>query len=161
MSRVTILVLQCIIAACLAGSLVVQVVLLPLVWADFEDEEAWGRLVLVGALGLIILAIQVCAVCIWRLLGLVRRGTVFSTAAFRYVNVIICAVTAASALTFVLAVALAPGAAAPGLVGLLCGAALVLAGVALLVVVMRALLAQAIARDTEAKALKSELDEVV
>lgn len=161
MNRATILVLQCLIAVCLVGSVVVQVVLLPLVWADFGDAEAWGRVVMVGALALIILSIQVCAVCVWRLLSLVRREKVFSTAAFRFVNVIIGGVSAAAVLIFVLAVALAPGGAAPGLVGLLCCAALAVAGVALLVVVMRSLLSQAIDRDSEARALRTELDEVV
>ena len=41
-----------------------------------------------------IVTIQVTAVCIWRLLTMVRRGTVFSHAAFRYVDVVIGAVAA-------------------------------------------------------------------
>ncbi|MBT2535360.1 DUF2975 domain-containing protein [Arthrobacter sp. ISL-69] len=35
-------------------------------------------------------------VCVWRLLTMVRRGTVFSHAAFRYVDVVTGAVAAAS-----------------------------------------------------------------
>ena len=35
-----------------------------------------------------IVAMQVTAVCVWRLLSMVRRGTVFSDAAFRYVDLI-------------------------------------------------------------------------
>lgn len=50
---------------------------------------------------------------------------------------------------------------APELVGLICGFALVLAGAALVVYVLRTLLAQAVALDSEAKHLKSELDEVI
>jgi Protein of unknown function (DUF2975) len=41
----------------------------------------------------------VVAVCVWRLLTRVRRGTVFSDAAFRYVDVIFVAVGTASLLT--------------------------------------------------------------
>ena len=43
----------------------------------------------------------------------------------------------------------------------MCGASLVLGGMALLVVVMKMLLRQAIEREDEARALRSELDEVV
>jgi uncharacterized membrane protein YedE/YeeE len=63
---------------------------------------------------------------------------------------------------FGLGVVLAPGeAAAPGVVLLIGGAAVLIAGVALIVVVLRMLLAQAVARDTEAQQLQSELDEVI
>ncbi|MBB2956202.1 DUF2975 domain-containing protein [Pseudoclavibacter helvolus] len=69
---------------------------------------------------------------------------------------------AVAALTiFVLAVLLAPGSAAPGLIGLLCGAALVTAGGALLMVVMRMLLRLATQREAEALSLRGELDEVI
>jgi len=64
-------------------------------------------------------------------------------------------------LALALAVTLAPGSIAPGVVGLICGAALVLAGLCLLMIVMRHLLAQAIQREAEARALRAELDEVV
>ena len=50
---------------------------------------------------------------------------------------------------------------APGMVGLICGFSLVVAGVALVVLVMRMLLAQAVALDSEAKHLQAELDEVI
>ena len=61
-----------------------------------------------------------------------------------------------------MAVTLAPGeAVAPGIVGLICGLSLVVAGVALVVLVLRMLLAQAVALDAEATHLKSELDEVI
>jgi hypothetical protein len=108
------------------------------------------------------MTMQVTAVCVWRLLTMVRRGTVFSHAAFRYVDVVIGAIATASALTFALAVTLAPGeAVAPGVVGLICGVSLVVAGVALVVLVLRMLLAQAVARDAEASHLQAELDEVI
>ena len=62
---------------------------------------------------------------------------------------------------FGIAVILAPGDIAPGIVLLICGASLMIGGVALLVLVMRALLAQAVERDVEAARLRSELDEVI
>ena len=91
-----------------------------------------------------VVALQVVAVCIWQLLTLVRRGTVFSDAAFRYVDVVIGAITAGSVVTAVIAVMLVPGETAPGVVGLICGASLVIAGVALVVYVLRMLLKQAV-----------------
>lgn len=161
MGNLTIYILRAVIAISLAGSLVVQTVLLPLIWADLEGEAMPARIGFVVILGLGVLTMQVFAVCVWRLLTLVRRGAVFSQRAFRYVDVIIGAIAAAAVLTFSLAVLLAPGGVAPGIVGLICGASCVLMGMALLVVVMRRLLVQAIDRDAEARALRSELDEVV
>lgn len=161
MSPALIVVTRVIIALSLLGSVLVQVVILPLVWIDLEGEALWGRILLVAIAALSILCLQVGAIGVWRLLGLVRRGSVFSDAAFRWVDLIIGAIVMLSALVLVLAVALAPGEVAPGVVALLCGASLVLAGVALVVVVMRALLAQAIAQEREARELRSELDEVI
>lgn len=161
MGNLTIYILRAVIAISLAGSLVVQTVLLPLIWADLENEAMPARIGFVVILGLGVLTMQVFAICVWRLLTLVRKGAVFSQRAFRYVDVIIGAIAAAAVLTFALAVLLAPGGVAPGIVGLICGASCVLMGMALLVVVMRRLLVQAIDRDTEARAQRSELDEVV
>ena len=163
MHGVTIAVLKVVIALSLAGSLFVQLVMLPLVWNDLTDAgtPVPGRIVFIVILAAGILTLQVFAVCVWRLLTLVRRGAVFSVRSFRYIDIIIGAIAAASVLTFALAVALAPGGPAPGLVALICGGAFTIAGVALLVVVMRRLLAQAIDRDAEAQTLRAELDEVV
>ena len=161
MGKYVVLALQVVIALSLAGSLFVQAVILPLVWIDLEGEVLWGRIALVTIAALWILGLQVCAVCIWRLLAMVRRGSVFRRGAFRWVDVIIGAIAFDALVTFALAVVLAPGRTAPGIVGLVCGAALVTAGVALLVVVMRQLLQQAINREAEARTLRSELDGVV
>jgi hypothetical protein len=160
--------LQAIIAVALAGSLFVQGVMVPLTWIDMDEARPEVRVPFVVILVLGIATLQVTGVCIWKLLTMVRRGTVFSVAAFRYVDIVIGAIAAASVLTFGVAVLAAysnrttPGdEVAPGLVGLVCGAALVLAGVAVLVLVLRLLLVQAVALDAEAKHLQSELDEVI
>jgi hypothetical protein len=50
---------------------------------------------------------------------------------------------------------------APGVVLLIGGFAVCVAGVALIVRVLRLLLAQAVARDVEAQHLRAELDEVI
>jgi hypothetical protein len=161
MAKVTIGVLRVVIALALAGSLLVQTVMMPLLWADLRGAPDWFRVSLVSVVVLGIVAMQVIAVCVWRMLTLTQRGSVFSPAAFRYVDVVIVAILSGSVLTFLVAVILAPSEIAPGVVGLVCGAALVIAGVALIVVVLRALLAQAIDRDAEARTLRAELDEVV
>jgi NhaP-type Na+/H+ or K+/H+ antiporter len=75
---------------------------------------------------------------------------------------VIGAIAVASVLTFGIAVVLAPGeAVAPGIVLLVCGASVIVAGVALIVLVLRMLLAQAVARDVEAQHLRAELNEVI
>lgn len=161
MKNSTILILQAVIALALAGSLVVQTVIVPLVWGDLDGEPLWGRIALVVIVVLGVATMQVFGVCVWMLLTKVRRGSIFSTASFRYVDVIIGSFAAAAALAFILAVLLAPGEVAPGVVALIGGTALVLGGMALLMVVMKALLRQAIDRDAEARALRSELDDEV
>lgn len=163
MGRVTILALRVVIALSITGALFVQVWLMPVVWTDLENAGTplWGRIALITIFVLVILTMQVGAVCIWQLLSMVRTGAVFSEGAFRYVDIIVGATAAASVLVFVLAVLLAPGGTAPGIVGLICGAALVIAGVALVVLVLRMLLRQAVDRDVEASRLRSELDEVI
>jgi hypothetical protein len=162
MGQLTVLALRIVLAIALAGSLFVQAVMVPLLWMDLDEAPAAVRVPVIVIVVLGIVTLQVVAVCVWRLLTMVRRGTVFSHAAFRYVDIIIGAVAAASVLTFGLAVALAPGeAVAPGIVGLVCGLSLVVAGVALVILVQRMLLAQAVARDTEAQHLQAELDEVI
>lgn len=161
MARSTTLVLQVVIALALAGSLVVQAFIIPAVWTDLQGAPPVSRITFVTLLALGVLTMQVFAVCVWQLLTRVREGSVFTESSFRYVDVIVWSISAAAVITFAIAVLLAPGGVAPGIVGLICGAALVLAGMALLVVVMKSLLRQAIDRDAEAATLRSELDEVV
>jgi hypothetical protein len=168
MGTLAVLASRVVIAIALAGSLVVQGVLTPLLWQDLDDAPAGVRVPLVIIVVLGIVTLQVTAVCVWRLLTMVRAGTVFSSAAFRYVDTVIASIAAASVLTFSTAVVAAhsnrttPGdEVAPGLVAIICGASLVVAGVALIVLVLRTLLAQAVALDVEARHLQSELDEVI
>ncbi|NED97806.1 DUF2975 domain-containing protein [Phytoactinopolyspora alkaliphila] len=165
MGKLTILALRIVMAMVLAGSLFVQAVMVPLLSADLEEAgqalaDVRVPVVVITLLGIV--TVQVTTVCVWRLLTMVRRGTVFSHAAFRYVDIVIGAVTAASLLTFGLAVTLAPGeAVAPGIVLLICGAAVIGAGIALIVLVLRMLLTQAVALDAEAHHLQAELAEVI
>jgi hypothetical protein len=165
MGRLTIVALRIVLGAVLVGSLLVQAVMVPLVAIDLDEAgselaDVRGPIIVILVLG--IMTIQVTAICVWRLLTMVRRGTVFSPAAFRYVDVVFGAAAAASLLTFAFGVALAPGeAVAPGVVLLIGGLAVLVAGVALIVLVLRMLLAQAVARDSEAQHLQAELDGVI
>ncbi|GAA4855541.1 DUF2975 domain-containing protein [Saccharopolyspora cebuensis] len=168
MGKSAVVALRIVIAVALTGSLIVQGVLVPLLWQDVREAPTGVRVALVVIVVLGIVTMQITGVCIWRLLTMVRGGTVFSHAAFRYVDVVIGAIAAASVLTFGIAVVAAhsnrttPGdAVAPGVVGLVCGASLVIAGVALIVLVLRMLLVKAVALDSEAKHLQSELDVVI
>lgn len=165
MGRITVLALRVVLCMMFVGAVVIQSVMVPLLGIDIAEADpdvALIRTPLVILTVLAILALQVAMVCVWGLLTMVRRGTVFSTDAFRLVNIVIGAFAAASALTLGLGVALAPGeAVAPGVVLLIGGAAVSIAAVALIVLVLRALLAQAVDRDTEARTLRTELDEVI
>ena len=163
MGKLNVLALRVVLAIGLAGSLLVQVWMVPLLSVDLEEAGAptGSRIAFLVIVILGIVCVQVTLGCVWRLLTMVRRGTVFSPAAFRFVDVIFGAIVAASLLMFGLAVILAPGETAPGVVLLICGASLLIAGTALIVRVLRTLLVQAVARDAEAEYLRTELDEVI
>ena len=163
MGKLAVLALRLVIGVVLAGLLFVQVWMVPLLSADLEQAGApeAARIAFLVIVVLGILCVQVVAVCVWRLLTMVRRGTVFSNGAFKFVDIIFWAVSAAAGLVFSIAVLLAPGDVAPGVVLLICGAALMVGGVALVILVLRTLLAQAVARDVEAAGLRAELDEVI
>lgn len=171
MGKLTVLALRIVLAVALGGSLFVQVVMIPMVSVNEADPGGIdGRgVTLIVILELGLLAFQVVAVCVWRLLTMVRKGEVFSHAAFRYVDVVIGACAAATLLTFGLGTLAASWNRSvsveeeipPGMVLLVGGVGVIVAGIALIVLVLRQLLAQAIDRDTEANRLKAELDEVI
>jgi hypothetical protein len=157
--------LRVALAAALGGSVFVQVVMVPLIAIDFEEADssvAYLQIPLAAILIAIIATAQVALVCVWRLATMVFRGTVFSSRAFRYVDVMIGAFGAAAVLTLALGVVLAPGdAVPPGMVLLVGGAAVVAATMGLIVLLLRTLLSQAIDRDVEAHEMRAELDEVI
>ncbi|MDG9715489.1 DUF2975 domain-containing protein [Streptomyces sp. DH24] len=165
MGKLTVLALRAVLVALLAGSVFVQAVMVPLLATDLEDldpDVAHLRTPVLVITVLGVVTAQVVLVCVWRLVTMVRRGTVFSHAAFRYVHIVTGAVVAAALLVFALGTVLAPGeAVAPGVVLLIGGVGVAILGVALIVLVLRMLLAQAVARDVEAAQLQAELSEVI
>lgn len=163
MGTLTVLVLRTVIAALLAGSVCVQTVMVALLAADLDGTGlADRRTPIVAIVVLGVLAAQVVLLCVWRLGTMVRRGTVFSPAAFRFVHLVIGAFGAAALLVFALGAVLAPGEeVAPGVVLLVGGVGLAVLGVTLVVLILRMLLAQAVARDVEATRMRAELAEVI
>lgn len=162
MGKLMVFALRAVLVVLLAGSVFVQAVMVPLLAIDMRNLDSGLRISLLTIAILVVVTAQVVLVCVWRLLTMVRRGTVFSHAAFRYVHIMIGAFVAAAVVVFALAVVLAPGeGVAPGIVLLICGVSLAALGVALIVLVLRMLLAQAVARDVEAAQMQAELDEVI
>jgi hypothetical protein len=163
MGRLTVQALRTVLAVVLTGTLLIQVLM---VWTlisgnDREDGSLpLTALRIITILGLV--SVQVTFVCVWRLVAMVRRGTVFSDAAFRYVDTVIGAIVAAALVWFTVTAINAPDQRDdPGVTLIMGGIGVAILGVALIVLVLRMLLAQAVARDVEATQLKAELNEVI
>ncbi|MFF0291561.1 DUF2975 domain-containing protein [Streptomyces sp. NPDC005262] len=163
MGKLTVAALRTVLVVVFAGTLFVQA---GMVWAlvsgsDPEDGSLpLTALRVVTIVGMV--SVQVAFVCVWRLVTMVRRGTVFSHAAFRYVDVMIGAIVAASLVWFAVTALNAPGQREdPGVTVIMGGIGVAILGVALMVLVLRMLLAQAVARDVEAAKMQAELDEVI
>jgi len=161
--KLTVQALRAVMVLVLAGTVLVQVAM---VWALATEPNEPGSslpltpLRLVTILGIV--TVQVAVVCVWRLVAMVRRGTVFSDAAFRYVDIMIGAIVAAALVWFAITLINAPGQRDdPGVTLIMGGIGVGILGVALVVLVLRMLLAQAVARDVEATQLRAELDEVI
>lgn len=164
MANLTVLALLAVIAALLAGSVFIQTVMVIANARELDEglADLSAPYLVLATVVLGIVTVQIVLVCVWRLLTMVRHGTVFSHAAFRYVDIVIGAIVAAALLLFVLAVLLTPGEeVAPGMILMMGGAVLAVFGVALVVLIMRMLLAQAVARDAEAAQLQAELEDVI
>ena len=163
MGKLTVGALRVVLVVVLVGTVLVQVLM---VWTlvsgrDPEDGSLpLTALRVITVLGMV--SVQVAVVCVGRLVTMVRRGTVFSHAAFRYVDGVIGAIVAAALVWFAVTIVNAPGQRDdPGVTVIMGGIGLSILGVALIVLVLRMLLAQAVARDVEAAQMQAELDEVI
>ncbi|HYJ70157.1 MAG TPA: DUF2975 domain-containing protein [Nocardioidaceae bacterium] len=165
MASLTVRALRGVLVVLLAGSVLLQtgLVILLAIGQDDPDDLAAYQLTLARVITILgIVTIQIVLACVWRLVTMVRRGTVFSHAAFRYVHIVTGAIVAAAVLMFAFAVVLAPGEAVPpGMILLMGGVVVAILGVALVVLVLRMLLAQAVARDVEATQMRAELEDVI
>ena len=163
MGKLAVGALRVVLVVVLVGTVVLQA---GMVWAVVSGSDPEDGSLPLTALRVItilgMLSIQVVLVCVWRLVTMVRRGTVFSPAAFRYVDVMIGAIVAAALVWFAVTAVNAPGQRDdPGVTLIMGGVGVAILGVALMVLVLRMLLAQAVARDVEAAQLRAELDEVI
>ncbi|HEY7011359.1 MAG TPA: DUF2975 domain-containing protein [Streptosporangiaceae bacterium] len=163
MGKLTVRALRAVLAAVLTGTVLVQALMVQAL-ASGSDPES-GSLPLTPLRVITILGIgtaQAALVCVWRLVTMVRRGTVFSHAAFRYVDVIIGAIVAAALAWFAVTALNAPGQRDdPGVTLIMGGIGVAILAVALIVLVLRMLLTQAVARDVEAAQLQAELDQMI
>ena len=163
MGKLTVRALRAVLVVVLTGTVLIQVLMAWTLISGNDPEDGslpLTSLRLITLLGMVIL--QVALVCVWRLVTMVRRGTVFSDAAFRYVDIVIGAIVAAALLWFTVTAINAPGQRDdPGVTLIMGGIGVAILGAALIVLVLRMLLAQAVARDVEATQLKAELNEVI
>jgi hypothetical protein len=163
MGTVVVRALRVVIGALLAATLLIQVGMAAAVINGSDPED--GTLPLTALRVITILGMvsaQVVLVCVWRLISMVRQGTVFSDAAFRYVDGVIGAFVAAALLWFAVTAVNAPGQRDdPGVTIIMAGVGVAILGVALVVFLLRTLLVQAVARDVEATHLRAELDDVI
>ncbi|MET9103872.1 DUF2975 domain-containing protein [Streptomyces antibioticus] len=163
MGKLTVRALRAVLAVVFTGTVFVQALMMWVLVSGNDPED--GSLPLTALRVVTILGIgtvQAALVCVWRLVSMVRRGTVFSRAAFRYVDVIIGAIVAAALVWFTVTALNAPGQRDdPGVTLIMGGIGVAILGIALIVLVLRMLLAQAVARDVEATQMQAELDEVI
>src|SRR3954454_1179530 len=110
MGKLTVHALRAVLVVVLAGTVFVQA---GMVWtlvsgSDPEDGSVpLTALRVITILGMV--AAQVALVCVWRLVTMVRRGTVFAPASFRYVDVVIGAIVSAALAWFAVTIVNAPG----------------------------------------------------
>ncbi|MER7768782.1 DUF2975 domain-containing protein [Kitasatospora sp. NPDC096140] len=163
MGKLAVRALRAVLVVVLTGTVFVQALMVWTLVTGSDPED--GSIPLTPLRVITILGIgaaQVTMVCVWRLVTMVRRGTVFSHAAFRYVDVIIGAIASIAVLWLAVTAVNAPGQRDdPGVTLIMGGIAMAILGVALIVLVLRMLLAQAVARDAEATLMQAELDEVI
>ncbi|WP_256961978.1 DUF2975 domain-containing protein [Streptomyces sp. NRRL B-24572] len=156
MGKLTVGALRAVLVSVFTGTVFVQALMAWVLVSGNDPED--GSLPLTPLRVITILGIgtvQVALVCVWRLVTMVRRGTVFSHAAFRYVDVIIGAIVAAALVWFAVTALNAPGQRDdPGVTVIMGGIGVAILGVALIVLVLRMLLAQA-------TRMQAELDEVI
>lgn len=163
MGKLTVGALRAVLAVVLAGTVLIQAAMVWVLISGSDPEDGslpLTALRVITILGLV--TVQVSLVCVWRLVTMVRRGTVFSPAAFRWVNILIGAIVAAALVWFAVTIVNAPDQRDdPGVTVIMGGIGLGILGVALIVHVLRMLLAQAVARDVEATRMQAELNEVI
>jgi hypothetical protein len=163
MGKLTVRTLRAVLVVVLAGSALIQAGMVWVLISGNDPEDGSLQLTALRAITIVgMVPVQVALVCVWRLVTMVRRGTVFSHAAFRYVDGVIGAIVAAALVWFAVTIINAPDQRDdPGVTVIMAGIGLAILGVALIVYVLRILLSQAVARDVQAARMQAELDKVI
>jgi len=159
MTSLQLLAVRIVLGIIAVGCVGIQVILLPELVRETAESDPWAlrfAIPYAWAAALAVACLEVGLVAVWVLLGKVRRGAIFSTNSFTWVNAIIIAASIATAiiagvLVWHLGV---EGQGPPGLILMMGSAAVGGTAFVLLMLVMRRLLEQA-------TALQSELNEVV
>jgi hypothetical protein len=163
MGKLAVNALRAVLVVVFVGTVFIQALMVWMLVSGRDPEDGslpLTALRVITILGMV--SVQVAVVCVGRLVTMVRRGTVFSHAAFRYVDGVIGAIVAAALVWFAVTVVNAPGQRDdPGVAVIMGGVGVAILGVALIVFVLRLLLAQAVARDAEAAQMQAELAEVI
>ncbi|MGW4649048.1 DUF2975 domain-containing protein [Kitasatospora sp. NPDC004289] len=156
MGRFTVRALRAVLGVVFTGTVLLQVLMVWMLVSGSDPEDGTMPLTALRVIVVLgMLAAQVALHAVWRLVAMVRRGTVFSHAAFGHVNRVIGSIVAVALLWFVVTGINAPGQREdPGVTVIMAGIGLAILGVALVVLVLRMLLDQA-------TQLRAELDEVI
>ncbi|MGD7003339.1 DUF2975 domain-containing protein [Corynebacterium halotolerans] len=154
MPQKIIALLRGILIVGLLGCLGIQALLTAMLFLDPADSYRGARIAAVSVIVIGFVCVEVALACVWQLLTLVRRGKVFSPLAFRWVDVIIGAITVAAVLVLILGYIVGEVDDDPGVILIGAVLALLVAGVALIVYVQRMLLVQA-------AGFSAELDAVI
>lgn len=152
------LLLRLVLMVGFLGCLLAQIVVLPILASEsarvFPEVASLRIPYLAGAI-MAVGCVQLCIVAIWRLLDFVARETVFRVSSLRWVDVVIWSAAVSAAIVLGLgSYLLGTAGGGPGVLLLTAAGATVGTGIALLMLVMRRLLLQAI-RD------RDELAEVI
>lgn len=158
MNRATIVPLKALIVVMIGIILASQVFVVPGVaesTAHIYPEFAYLKLPGIVVAVAFLFCVELALVCVWRLLSLVRTGTIFSRDAFKWVDAILLLVIVATVIILGAFIALQIAGVGSGPVMVICILGVIVgSGFALLVVVLRRLLRQA-------SQLEHDLSEVV
>lgn len=165
MGKFSIISLKVVLAVILAGTLVVQLFMIPMILIHESPSDATDKFFQGSLLGYLFLAgiiVETCVYCVWKLATRVKRGTVFDPASLSYVSPLIVAFTVGALATFALgAIFAASTEIAPGVVLLVGGAGVLMIGISIIVLVLRQLLEQATMTEAQAAELRNELGGVI
>lgn len=153
MSKIVVFGTKTVIALLFVVTLIAQFLLVPLLAQEMAHEfPEVSYLQWPGIIGCVcvLLCGQVVLVCVWRLLSMVAKESIFSSTAFTIVNVTIAAIFVAAVLVIAALIVLQAVNALPGgvMIMLLTGA-LLGTGLGLLLIVMRGLLKKATLLDQD------------